>query len=376
MATDGVKIIDGDLAFDIYGIFFEMYNKGESVEALISKYEEDKNSLIDSEVFAEDYEILITVYALSFWEIGALTADMLKEVEEVIAKQASVKDWTEQIGEHAGKARQRELDKFLKKISVPKKRPKPREKEKKRLFSSEKEGILFENAVQLKEQCQLNEAQQLCEQILAENPDCYDARYMLIECLVEKPKHSPEYPRMNEELLHIQVDIAQQMYEQILAGNTDMESLIEKSKYNSEQQRLSIEAGLEYEKKHIDWVAVEEHCKYMINHRDTDRNELSPRKKVKISFWYHFVVCYLIRALRKHGKYREALKYLDDYLQFTSNMKDRRDINDYGNMYKCYYQLNDTQGLEEFKEQFKKEFPSVNAEEQFAFFEKYATDWF
>jgi hypothetical protein len=34
MATDGVKIIDGDTAYDIYGIFMGKYNNGVSVEDL------------------------------------------------------------------------------------------------------------------------------------------------------------------------------------------------------------------------------------------------------------------------------------------------------------------------------------------------------
>jgi len=374
MATDGVKIIDGDLAFDIYGIFFEMYNKGESVEVLISKYEEDKREF---ESHAEDYEICITAYALAFWEIGALTADMLKEVGEVIAKQATVKDWTEEIGEHAGKARQRELDNFLKKISVPKKRTKPRAKEEKRVFSSEKERTLFENAEQFKEKCQIDEAQQLCEQILSENPDCHDARFLLIKCLIEKPKNSPEYQRLSAYDIEAEIAIAQQIYEQILAGNTNIEkTLIEKSRYNDEQRRLSVEASFAYSKEHTDWVAVEEHCKYMIDHKDTNRNELSLRKKRKVLYdWYGFVFCYLRRALAKHGKYREALKYMDDYLKFTSSTKDW-DINEYGYMYKCYYLLNDTQGLEEFKERCKAVFPRESWESDFAFFEKHIEDWY
>jgi hypothetical protein len=114
MATDGVKIIDGDIAHDIYTIFMDMYNYGASIEELKQKYETEKQQYSYDE---EAYEIGVTAYALAFWEIGELTADMLKEVETVIAKQATVINWTEEIGEKAGKARQKELDKFWNKIN-------------------------------------------------------------------------------------------------------------------------------------------------------------------------------------------------------------------------------------------------------------------
>ena len=116
MATDGVKIIDGDTAYDVYALFMDAYNEGSDIVRLREMYEQDKvqYSFDDCE-----YEICITVYALAFWEIGELTPEILKEVETVIAKGAGVADWAEQVDEKAGIARQKELDKFLKKISVP-----------------------------------------------------------------------------------------------------------------------------------------------------------------------------------------------------------------------------------------------------------------
>ena len=82
MATDGVKILDGDTAFDIYALFIDAYNQGAGGEALREMYEKDKiqYSFDDSE-----YEICVTVYALAFWEIGELTPDIIREVDVVIA---------------------------------------------------------------------------------------------------------------------------------------------------------------------------------------------------------------------------------------------------------------------------------------------------
>ena len=40
MATDGVKIIDGDLASDIHGTFMDMYDVGASLEEIKKAIEE------------------------------------------------------------------------------------------------------------------------------------------------------------------------------------------------------------------------------------------------------------------------------------------------------------------------------------------------
>lgn len=316
MATDGVKIIDGDTAFDIYSTFFEMYNKGASVEALVNKYTEDKCAYAD-ESPAEDYEICITAYALAFWEIGALTVDMLKEVEAVIAKQAAIKDWTEQIGSHAGKARQRELDKFLRKISVPRTRPKARVNKFKGL--SENERTLLENAAQLLEKGQHTETKQICERLLFENQDCHKARKLLVESL--------------------------------LFPNSISDS---------------------------DFTAAEEHCKYMIIHSDIGHNEISQQQKRKIyNSWYGEIYSFLWRTLREQRKYGELLKYTKDFLHFILSAININKDNDwlfrdtFQTIYRCCRLLNDAQGMEEMREQYKTVFPNADWENDFADFEEY-----
>jgi hypothetical protein len=135
MATDGVKIIDGDSAYDIYASFTDAYNEGADGTALRKMYEQDKlqYSFDDSE-----YEICVTVYALALWEVGELNPEILREVEAVIAKGAGVSDWAEQVDEKAGKARQKELDKLWAKIN------KPNPKIRKRKKYSKVENLIFE----------------------------------------------------------------------------------------------------------------------------------------------------------------------------------------------------------------------------------------
>jgi hypothetical protein len=125
MATDGVKIIDGDTAFDVYTIFMDSYDQGADGAELRKIYEQEKKQYSFSDF---EYEIFVTVYALALWEIGELTPEILQEVERVIAKGAGVSDWTEQVDEKAGKARQKELSKLWSKINAP--NPKPRKRKK------------------------------------------------------------------------------------------------------------------------------------------------------------------------------------------------------------------------------------------------------
>ena len=117
MATDGVKIIDGDLARDTYHGIMDLYDCNASIEIIKKEF-----PLIKSD-FGEDtafyHEIFVTAYALAFWEIGELTDNMLDEVKRAISLQAGVNVWTAEGDEKMGIKRQMELDKLLKKISQP-----------------------------------------------------------------------------------------------------------------------------------------------------------------------------------------------------------------------------------------------------------------
>ncbi len=117
MATDGVKIIDGDLARDTYYQIMDLYDSDISIEIIrkeVPFVKEDYGS--DTDFY---HEIFVTTYALAFWEIGELTNEILSEVKKVLEQKAGVKLWTEECDEAMGNKRQKELEKFLKKISQP-----------------------------------------------------------------------------------------------------------------------------------------------------------------------------------------------------------------------------------------------------------------
>ena len=115
MATDGVKIIDGDTAHDTYWGIMDLYDNDATIETIRSRnpFPQAQEDYYDD----FDYEIYTTAYALAIWEIGHMTEEVLTEVKKVIDKGACVKVWTDEYNTKEGKARQKELDKLWNKIS-------------------------------------------------------------------------------------------------------------------------------------------------------------------------------------------------------------------------------------------------------------------
>lgn len=124
MATDGVKIIDGDTAYDTYNEIIDLYDSGEAAESIRAKKPFPPEGYVDD----FDYEVMVTAYAQAFWEIGFIGDDIIAEVKRVIEAGACVKSWTEECGAKAGKARQKELDRLWTKINSP--NPKIRKRKK------------------------------------------------------------------------------------------------------------------------------------------------------------------------------------------------------------------------------------------------------
>jgi hypothetical protein len=114
MATDGVKIIDGDLAHDTYWGIMDLYDSGVEIEEI------RKEMPFEIDINGDDFsiEVFVTSYALAFWELGAISNEILGAVKSVMTKGACVRSWTESYGEKAGKARQRELEKLWHKINL------------------------------------------------------------------------------------------------------------------------------------------------------------------------------------------------------------------------------------------------------------------
>jgi hypothetical protein len=113
MATNGVKIIDGDTAHDTYWGIMDLYDSGADFDTINKEFHLIQVDYIDD----FDNEIYVTSCALALWEMGQMTEDKLTYIKSVIDKGACVKVWSEEYDLKEGKARQKELDKFWKKIS-------------------------------------------------------------------------------------------------------------------------------------------------------------------------------------------------------------------------------------------------------------------
>jgi tetratricopeptide (TPR) repeat protein len=321
MATDGVKIIDGDLAYDTYGIFRQKYNEGASVTELKTMYEVNREEF--RLLGGEYYEIYITVYALAFWEIGELTDEMLAEVKAVIELKAGVNDWTEQCGEKAGKARQIELDKLLVKISTPRKRIKKREIVQTTVCEDDERRI--EAAETLKMHGKYDDAKAAYQALLAEEPDLHDARYKYVELLIEEPKNYADCPKYS------------------FSGGVDH------TKYRAYKDFII---------EHTDWTDIERNCKYMLERRDTDKFELTNSKKLKVCDWFIFIITALKTALFAQGKCEEAIPVIQEWVRFNLSMKGHGIgfvLNDLGEIYMCYLSMNDLKKATQFKMNCKEE---------------------
>jgi hypothetical protein len=115
MATDGVKIIDGDFAHDLYHEFMDLYDSGIPVSAIKEKIRSHYES---HPLDAFDEEIYVTVLAQALWEIGELDDEILGRVKEVIEEERGLREW-EQEGEDWYRKRKRVLHRFLQKIQSP-----------------------------------------------------------------------------------------------------------------------------------------------------------------------------------------------------------------------------------------------------------------
>lgn len=112
MATDGVKIIDGDAAHDNYWGIMDLYDSDIELNQI------EKDFPLEEVDYYNDFEneIHLTSIGLAYWEIGIMTPDRLDLIKKVIGRGACIKEWAD-YDEKEGKARARVLKRYIKKIS-------------------------------------------------------------------------------------------------------------------------------------------------------------------------------------------------------------------------------------------------------------------
>lgn len=139
MAIDGVKILESDLAQDIYNEFMDLYDANIDMCEIKKRIEKWKAQGLDE----IEYEIFSTAYGLALWEVGELLEDQLQEIEKVVQNESLAKLFLEEFGEIEYEARKKEVQKLLKKISKPKSKIRKRKKYKKISKTMFLKGDLF-----------------------------------------------------------------------------------------------------------------------------------------------------------------------------------------------------------------------------------------
>lgn len=127
MSSWGTSISSNDTYSDIYGAFFEMYNKGDSVEEITKKIISQNQDLIND---PDDSNNLWFALAKAQWECKSLDSDVLNKVKDIIEKGLDLEVW-KNLGatEKDIEKRKIALDNFLNQIKDE--RPKARSRKKK-----------------------------------------------------------------------------------------------------------------------------------------------------------------------------------------------------------------------------------------------------
>jgi len=181
MATDGIKIIDGDTAQDTYWGIMDLFDS----QIEISKIK--KEFPLISSIYNDDFEneIYITSAGLAYWELGLMNEKYLQIIKEIIDKKEGVKVWSKEADEKEGKARERILNRFWKKINKENTKPrKPKKYRKVVNFHFKEDEVLI---------CKLkngNYCAVICCQINQYRGNCH---YMLVPTTyVDKKKPTVE----------------------------------------------------------------------------------------------------------------------------------------------------------------------------------------
>ena len=112
MAIDGPKIIDSDLAHDIYNEFMDLYDFGLDISKIREKIEQWKSNLSDD----LEVEIFNSTYCEALWEIGESNKADFVALENIVQNEIGLKLWKD-IGIDLYNDRKKILQRQLHKIS-------------------------------------------------------------------------------------------------------------------------------------------------------------------------------------------------------------------------------------------------------------------
>lgn len=124
----GTAIKDNDIFVDIYGEFFDLYNKGESPENVSRILQPKYSEFLELDEEANNYWF---AFALAQWETKTLEEGILIRVNQIISSGADLKLW-QKLGADKKDISKRKiaLEKFQEKINSERAKPKPRRRPK------------------------------------------------------------------------------------------------------------------------------------------------------------------------------------------------------------------------------------------------------
>ncbi|KXX69125.1 DUF4259 domain-containing protein [Flammeovirga sp. SJP92] len=124
MGTWGTGILENDNALDYYDRFFEYYNEGLKPEEINEKLKNEFSDLNEESGNIYDFWFAI---ALAKWETCSLDEETLAKVSQYIEDEKDITIWQELDADaQTIEDRKKELEQFLKKIQIPRDKPKPR----------------------------------------------------------------------------------------------------------------------------------------------------------------------------------------------------------------------------------------------------------
>lgn len=121
MGIDGAKIVDGDLAHDLYSEFMSLFDEKYSIAEIILSMSKWESSLVDD----IEREIYLSVMGLALWEIGESPEGFVDRLA-VLLESGTSRDLWKDIDPLLAADRESELKKYLRKIRTPRKTPRSR----------------------------------------------------------------------------------------------------------------------------------------------------------------------------------------------------------------------------------------------------------
>lgn len=132
MRAWGTGIKDNDTSSDIYDDFFDFYNEGQKPADISKKLIANNQELIRERFDSNNFWLTL---ALAQWETKSLDSEIFQRVKIIVESGQDIQVWKElDADDDTLKKRQRDLEKFLLKISVEKVKPKGKERSKRPVF--------------------------------------------------------------------------------------------------------------------------------------------------------------------------------------------------------------------------------------------------